>query len=1088
MGCDGSGCPPPSWSDFKDHASACLGAWVFVTIAGLIASSLRHKWDVERTSEFLTPFVIFLTEDRYYLFLQMAGCLWMCTFYVLYSRDDVVESWNKIIEVYVFTGMHALEVLIICIYSSAQSQEELVRLSFGRLFVDCILIVSMFMRGMVASYFSFSFIAAMRLKMLWTMFERTLDPFRKGLKVKIFHEIVLLTSVIFTAAALFHNLESFTGEQWLKQSWKSWEATNDPTEHWTISASLYVVLCTISTVGYGDVQPRTMLGQIVLIVIIVVGLGMSFYTVVGFLEGIQHTSRGGGEYHIHSATRRRRHIVVVGTPSAQTVKELLLEIYHPDHEIASQGLDTIVMLLPGQQAVMDSLKRFLHEKANSKLLSKVWLLQGSPLHRTDLMRAQAAPYVRLVSLLMKVEFKALMASVGLERKDIACIDELKLGIMGKACVSQGFATLVCNLFKSSGDYNPTQEEEKWIAHYCRGMGNELYEVRLSPAYRGAPFGEVALDILQRSDNKAYMIGVVDDSRYPGEEPVIHIHPGRYFKIGTDEDYVIRGVFIAPDLGTVQQHAPDKPFSWNLDRAALALTGGSVVGMHGSVPGQVCHPNDIPETLQGWIPNKKQIKRDYKKETVDFMLTTAVQQTVQGLKHGANMDRSEIEEIIDMKVPMNLWVDAEITAVEDQAERATDPRQKAILQQQLRAAKAQHKEKQQVKAEENTRREAKMRKLADKFVRAAAVDNDMRDDPHKEAEREMDDMLWGGPQTPRRSKWGDASEPPTTLLVRGEHIVILTLEGNEDTDQDDADGHEVEPAGRKLGLEHFMGAVRAEVPGYAQRPVVVLSQRVPYDWPKVSSLHKDVYLITGRPLSEENIRRAGINHAKAVVIYQRGPVTTHDPTLVDAQVIFGTVLAESLLERMGKECLVLVDVNLDANHSYIKFGAKKNGPSDAPDLNMRQAKKLLEKEDEHYMMSRRFVTGQLFASSAAITSLVANMMYNSALGSLVIEMLRSRFITIPLPRKPDFLGTTFCELFEYMLRRRNLVVIGLLRRFDDDVDDEEEDEEHKKKRQQQIDQKEPYRDDEQPSKRYIYTMPEGSRLLSGSDGIICIAPK
>jgi hypothetical protein len=1125
MGCDGEGCPSPSWDDFKAHSSYCIGAWVGLVCIGVSLSASRQSWDVERTLEFFNPLAIFLTESKYYLIPMMFFSLLMCVTYLFYEGGTVI-GWIVTVE-FVVSCIHVGEVLVLCIHRCAQSQEELLAFAFKRLFIDCIVGMSVLMRGKAGdSFFSFSFAASLRFRTLWMLYEATMDPYRKGFKVKLLNECIKLLTMIFAVAALFTNLETFIGEQLMTSSWKSWEDSDDPTNHWTPGSAIYAVLCTISTVGYGDVQPRTILGQVFLMLVIVFGVGMVGYTVMGLTIALQHASSGGGEYHT-AGRRYRRHIVVAGTPSAQTLKELLLEIYHPDHGELSQGLDTVIMLLPGQQVVMNQVRRFLHEKQQNKILSKVWLLQGSPLHRQDLARAKMAdasmgyvlpnvqsadgeredienamralsmhrqaPYVRLIALLMKVEFKGLMASVGLERKDIACIDELKLGLMGKACEAQGFATLVCNLFKSSNDDNVEDlpEEEQWRADYCRGMGNELYEARLSAAYRGAPFGEVALDILQRSEYKAYMIGIVDESRYPGEEPITRIHPGRYDKIGTDEDYVVKGVFIAPDIESIQQHTASKPFSWRLDRDALGKTGGSMGGTNEDN----LHPNELPVMAQRWLPDKRIVKRDYIQGTNSIMYGVACDRAVQGMKDAAHLSRTECEEILNAKVSKETWQGGDLIELEDKNEAAAgDGREKAVLALQLEAARSHRQETLKHKAEKKTREEAKLRRQAEKIV-AIAMGQVQKEDPHKEEDRKTDEQLWGRPQSPRKALWGNPKEPPTSVLLRGEHIVVMTLEGNEDVLGSDAE-HEVERAGRKLGLEYFMAAVRAQVPEYAQRPVVVLSHRVPYDWPKVCAQHKEVYLIMGRPLSEECIKQAGIHRAKAVVIYQRGPVQTNDPTMVDAQAIFGALLAEAILEKMGKETLVLVDLNLDKNHAYCKIGAdKKDVHYTADELSTKQAKSIVQSEEESYLLSRRFVSGQLFASSAAITSLVGNMLYNPALGSLVIEMLRSRFIALPIPESGYWKGNTYGSLYEFMIRKRNLIVIALLRRIDHADMQEDEEDEHAVEQQSQVTRNaksskkmQRYHNGEPPAQRFVYAMPQGDAKVLPSDGMMCIAPK
>merc|ERR1719408_941456 len=105
-------------------------------------------------------------------------------------------------------------------------------------------------------------------------YEGRMSVLDKGFKVKMFHEGIQIWARIFVFAALMRNLESFSGEPWMHQNWESWETATSPNQVWTTSASFYFVLCTLSTVGYGDLQPRSIIGQVLLMFIIILGIGL----------------------------------------------------------------------------------------------------------------------------------------------------------------------------------------------------------------------------------------------------------------------------------------------------------------------------------------------------------------------------------------------------------------------------------------------------------------------------------------------------------------------------------------------------------------------------------------------------------------------------------------------------------------------------------------------------------------------------------------------------------------------------------------------------------------------------------------------
>merc|ERR1712048_18146 len=77
-----------------------------------------------------------------------------------------------------------------------------------------------------------------------------------------------------------------------------------------------------------------------------------------------------------------------------------------------------------------------------------------------------------------------------------------------------------------------------------------------------------------------------------------------------------------------------------------------------------------------------------------------------------------------------------------------------------------------------REENKVIAQAKRIVNAAekAFKDDAADTEDLNArEREDDDALWGGPVPPPPVPWGNPREPPTHLLQKGGHVVLLLLE-------------------------------------------------------------------------------------------------------------------------------------------------------------------------------------------------------------------------------------------------------------------------------------------------------------------------
>jgi len=120
-----------------------------------------------------------------------------------------------------------------------------------------------------------------------------------------------------------------------------------------------------------------------------------------------------------------------------------------------------------------------------------------------------------------------------------------------------------------------------------------------------------------------------------------------------------------------------------------------------------------------------------------------------------------------------------------------------------------------------------------------------------------------------------------------------------------------------------------------------------------------------------------------------------------------------------------------------------------------------------------------------------MLYNPAIGSLILEMLSCRIVVVPVPQ--GFPGKIFQELYEYMVRRKNLITIALLRDFEEaneDLEDEAQEEapEEFGVRMEAVEAKKRYNPRDPPGSRFIYTMPTGDRSILPGDGIMCIVPK
>jgi voltage-gated potassium channel len=59
-------------------------------------------------------------------------------------------------------------------------------------------------------------------------------------------------------------------------------------EGWSILDSLYITVQTVTTVGFGDITPRTTLGRAFATVFMIVGVGVVLYALTSTVQSIVH--------------------------------------------------------------------------------------------------------------------------------------------------------------------------------------------------------------------------------------------------------------------------------------------------------------------------------------------------------------------------------------------------------------------------------------------------------------------------------------------------------------------------------------------------------------------------------------------------------------------------------------------------------------------------------------------------------------------------------------------------------------------------------------------------------------------------------
>jgi hypothetical protein len=479
--------------------------------------------------------------------------------------------------------------------------------------------------------------------------------------------------MIFFAATTMMTLENLGDPEFLEKH---------NADEWSVLSSFYYVFVTISTVGYGDMSPSTGLGRIFAIIAIMGGIASFSVAINQVIEVFRLKKLGRGAF--APTSKRCRHIVVTGNPSAQMVKDFIAELFHADHSDDAEDLE-VVFLFPSRNLTMETTQDYLKQRSMIDIAPRIHVLQGSVLDPNDMNRIRATeaaaffvmpnmfaqdlvqedsenvvrvlairramPTVRTVVLLTKAENRQLLMEHGgqAQNRYLLCIavDQFKLELVGKTCQVPGFASLICNLCKTIGDCD-ADDDPGWQIEYDQGLGNELYEVELSNTYanKKATFGEAVLDILEQTEGKVYLIGLIETrADDDNADKKILINPGPTYKIKpVSSGTRTYGVFISPDREAIVQCEEGQVFLGRKDRPAS--DEGQLMAAGDLMPA----PRDGPE-WSGENPLGANEEEESEEQQGGVGMTSAQQQCVRKLmkltdlqKEGANPSGPPLETI------------------------------------------------------------------------------------------------------------------------------------------------------------------------------------------------------------------------------------------------------------------------------------------------------------------------------------------------------------------------------------------------------------------------------------------------------------
>ncbi|KAF8937868.1 potassium channel, sub T, member 2 [Dissophora ornata] len=297
----------------------------------------------------------------------------------------------------------------------------------------------------------------------------------------------------------------------------------------TVWDAFYFILITASTVGYGDITPKSLEAKVVVMIFIIVALSVVPGLIAGTIETLKSSRSGGGSY-IQSRGANgvvKQYLVMIGDfQSAKRVADILSGFFNKEFSDSEVRIVFLSRNKPSKD-VKTLLDMPMHK-------NRTTMLVGNGLDEVDLKRCQArdasgvfvipdrvtsdaesqdtmttllawslhlhAPDTRIFTYNLLPETETFQWGIV---EQSMCISDVKQLLLAYNCRHRGTATLILNLLHPSEPAN--SYDDGWQAQYGDGTGNELYVCSVPEVFIGWTFAQVSWFVFQ--EFQSILIGV-----------------------------------------------------------------------------------------------------------------------------------------------------------------------------------------------------------------------------------------------------------------------------------------------------------------------------------------------------------------------------------------------------------------------------------------------------------------------------------------------------------------------------------------------------------------------------------------------------
>uniref|UniRef100_A0A8C7FQX7 BK channel n=1 Tax=Oncorhynchus kisutch TaxID=8019 RepID=A0A8C7FQX7_ONCKI len=354
------------------------------------------------------------------------------------------------------------------------------------------------------SWLGLRFLRALRL-IQFSEILQFLNILKTSNSIKLVNLCSIFISTWLTAAGFIHLVEN-SGDPWENfqnsQSLSYWEC-------------VYLLMVTMSTVGYGDVYAKTTLGRLFMVFFILGGLAMFASYVPEIIELIGNRKKYGGSY---SAVNGRKHIVVCGHITLESVSNFLKDFLHKDRDDVNVEIVFLHNISPNLEL----------EALFKRHFTQVEFYQGSVLNPHDLAR---------------VKIESADACLILANKYCADPDAEDASNIMRVISIKNYHPKI-RIITQMLQYHNKIEEDTWQKYYLEGVANEMYTEYLSSAFVGLSFPTIC----ELCYVKLKLLLIAIEYKSDIRESSTLINPGNHVKMqeGT------LGFFIASDAKEVKR--------------------------------------------------------------------------------------------------------------------------------------------------------------------------------------------------------------------------------------------------------------------------------------------------------------------------------------------------------------------------------------------------------------------------------------------------------------------------------------------------------------------------------------------------------